>query len=135
MNEIERLRAELAAAEREVAEANGYLAAVRAGDTKAKPPKSKPKTKPKTKPKAKKTVHRSGLSTSIEGYGGPAPVGTSRARTSNRPVITKHFDPRERPGDYTYEGRECLYAFDIKNGMPDSDSWKRCKCVACGEYK
>ena len=135
MNEIERLRAELAAAEKEAGEANAYLAAVRAVDTKAKAPKAKREPKPKIKKRARSRIHHpeSELRTSIEGYGGPAPVGSSRRRTSNRPVVTRHVDPTDRPVDNNYEGIECLYVVDYEAGRVDSDSWKRCKCAECGE--
>ena len=128
MNEIERLQAELAAVERELADANAAVTAIKAGE---KPEKIRraPKPKPKPKPKAKKTVHRSGLSTSIEGYGGPAPVGTRRARTSNRPVVTRHYDPTDRPVDDDYEPHECLLLAAAEAGS--NLNGITCRCVDC----
>jgi hypothetical protein len=130
VNEIERLKAELEAAKRELAEANDYLAAVESGDTKAKPPKQQRQPKPKTKPKRRRgKVHRNDFRSSIEGYGGSAPVGTSRQRTSNRPVVTKQYDPMTRPNVYEYKPRECLIIAAVDAGS--SLTGLVCRCAIC----
>ena len=126
MNEIERLQAELAAVERELADANAAVAAIEAGE---KPAKIRKAPKPKAKAKAKRTVHRAGFRGSIEGYGGPAPVGRSRFRTDNTPVVTKELDPRERPNEYTYERHECLLLAAAEAGS--NLNGITCRCVDC----
>jgi hypothetical protein len=47
----------------------------------------------------------------------------------------KDVSPIGRATDYTYDGLECLFEYDIKNGLMQSDSWKRCKCAACAEIR
>jgi hypothetical protein len=126
MNEIEKLKAELAAVERELADANAAVAAIEAGE---KPAKIRRAPKPKPKPKPKPAVHRNKFRGGIDGYGGPAPVGTSRVRTSNRPVVTKHVDPRERPVDSTYERHECLLLAAAEAGS--NLNGIVCRCVDC----
>jgi hypothetical protein len=127
MTEIEKLQAELAAVERELADANAAVAAIEAGEKPAKIRRA-PKPKPKPKPKVKETIHRPSFRGSIEGHGGPAPVGAS-TRTNFTPVVTKQFDPRERPIEYTYEGRECLLLAAVEAGS--SLTGIRCRCVSC----
>ena len=105
MNEIERLKAELAAVERELADANAAVEAIKSGK---QPEKIRRAPKPKAKPKkARPAVHHpeSGLRTSIEGYGGPAPSSMSEYRASNSPVVMKHHDPMTRPVDTSYARR------------------------------
>ena len=129
MNEIEKLKAELAAVERELADADAAVAAIKAGNAAPKIRRAPKPAKPKTMQKKKRAVHRSALETSIEGYGGPAPVGASRIRPNNTPVVTRHVDPRERPVDSTYEGRECLLLAAVEAGS--SLTGIRCGCAGC----
>jgi hypothetical protein len=129
MNEIERLQAELAAVERELADANAAVAAIEAGEKPAKIRRA-PKPKAKAKPKSKRTpVHRNSFKGSVEGYGGPAPVGRSRFRTDNTPVVTKELDPRNRPVDNTYERHECLLLAAAEAGS--NLNGITCRCVDC----
>ena len=127
MNEIEKLKAELAAVEREQADADAAAEAIKAG---IKPPKIRraPKEKTKLKPKAKPAIHRNSFRGSVEGHGGPAPVG-DRVRTNHAPVVTMQFDPTDRPVECTYERHECLLlaaadAGSNLNGIV-------CRCVDC----
>jgi hypothetical protein len=128
MNEIEKLKAELAAVERELADANAAVDAIKAGNKPAKIRRAPKAAKPKPSAKTKRAVHRPGFRGSIEGHGGPAPVG-ERYRSNSAPVVTKHFDPTDRPTDYTYEGRECLVLAAVETGS--SLTGIRCRCVNC----
>lgn len=126
--ELKLALAELAAANAEVAAAEADLAAIKAGK------KIRPK-KPALRPKRViRPIHRNKLLHSGCYDGGAAPVST-RIRIDMTPVITKEIDPTDRPNNYEYVGRECLYAHDVAEGRTDSDSWMRCKCASCGEYK
>jgi hypothetical protein len=123
MNEIEKLKAELAAVERELADANAAVDAINAGE---KPAKIRRASKAKVKKPSKPAAHRNKFRGSIEGYGGPAPVG-NRMRTNTTPVVTKHIDAIKE--DVEYEGRECLMLAAAEAGS--NMNGIRCLCADC----
>jgi anti-sigma factor RsiW len=123
MNEIERLKAELAAVEREDADAKAAMAAIKAGK---KPAKIRRAPKPAKNKPAKPAVHRNSFKGSIEGYGGPAPVGSS-TRTNNTPVVTRHIDAIKE--NVEYEGRECLMIAAAEAGS--NMNGIICRCADC----
>jgi hypothetical protein len=123
MTEIEKLQAELAAVERELADSNAAVAAIKAGDKPAKIRRAPKPAKPKT---PKPAVHRNGFHRRIEGYGGPAPVGVS-TRTNTTAVVTKHIDAIREPVEY--EGRECLMLAAAEAGS--NMNGIRCLCADC----
>lgn len=125
MTELEQALADLAKAEAELAKAEAEL---KAAEAKA-PKRPAKKTKPK---RAERPIHHpeSNLRSERYGYGGPMP-SDERYRFDMTPVVTKELDPMERPEDYKYVGRECLYLADLEAGRTDSDSWKRCMCANC----
>lgn len=88
--ELAKLEAELADAKRELAELNAGVAA-------KKPAK---KAKKPAKP-ARRPIHHSELRRAIDGFGGPASVG-DRVRLNMTPVVTKQYDPADRPVEYKY---------------------------------
>lgn len=134
MTELELALAELAKAEAELAQAEADLKAAEAEAAKpAKPAKSKRAAKPK---RTARPIHHpeSDLHHEITGYGGPMPSDV-RVRIDQTPVVTRELDPMDRPVDHKYAPHECLYEVDMAAGRTDSDSWKRCKCSNCGQYK
>ena len=130
--ELDKALAELAAANAELAAANKELADAKSG-TPAKRPAHKAAAKPK---RTKRPVHHTpGLQAGCYGTGERFP-SDRRLRTDMTPVVTKELNPMERPNDYKYAGRECLFEHDVvENGNMDSDSWKRCKCAGCAEIR
>lgn len=80
-------------------------------------------------------MHRSELRAGCSGTGERFTSKDGLRRTDFTPVITKELNPMSRPNEYEYEARECLLVHDIMNGITDSDSWKRCKCLHCVEIR
>jgi hypothetical protein len=130
--ELDQALAELAKANAELAAAKADLADAKTTARKERPAAKAAAAKPK---RTKRPVHKSGLQAGC--------YGTGERFTSDRllrldmtPVVTKELNPMERPNDYKYAGRECLFKYDvIENGNKDSDSWKRCKCAGCAEIR
>ena len=125
MTEIEKIEAELAAVRQELADANAAVTAIEAGE---KPAKIRRAPKPAKPKKPRPAVHRNSFRGSTGGYGGPAPVGVS-TRTNHTPVVTKQFDPTDRPNEYTYEGRECLLLAAAEAGS--NLNGINCRCADC----
>lgn len=128
---------ELQLALQEVAKAKAELAAARAEVAASDAAGSKPvprKKVQKPKPRGRRPVHRTGLPTGCSGSGERF-TGTDKVRVDMQPIVMKDVSPIGRPTDYTYEPHECLLVFDVRAGFMDSDSWKRCKCVACAEIR
>jgi len=129
--ELEQALAELEAAKAELDAARAEVAAAESSKA-TKPAAKKAAGKPK---RTKRPVHRSGLPTGCSGTGERF-TGTDKVRIDMTPVVTKELNPMERPNDYGYTGRECLFEHDVvENGNMDSDSWKRCKCAGCAEIR
>lgn len=125
--ELDQALAELAAANAELAAAKADLAAAKkAKTTKRSAPAKKRTTRP--------MHHTPGFYAGCSGTGERF-TGSDKVRIDNTPVITKEINPMNRPNDPGYTPRECLFIFDIKNGLSDSDSWRRCKCAACAEIR
>ena len=128
---------ELDAALAEVAKATAELAAARAEKDAAdaggpiRPTRDKVQ---KPKARGRRPVHRTGMPSGCSGTGERF-TGTEKVRIDVQPIVMKDVSPIGRPTDYTYDALECLLVFDVKNGFMDSDSWKRCKCVACAEIR
>jgi len=127
---------ELAKALAELAEAEAALAAAQAGVgvAKAAAPEARPARKAAAPKRTTRPVHRSELRSECSGTGERFPSDT-RLRVDMTPVVTKQYDPMDRPNEYKHEGVECLLVFDVKQGFMDSDSWKRCKCLGCVEIR
>lgn len=122
--------AELAAAEKALAAAQAGV-----GEAKAAEPKERPARKAAApKRTTKRPVHHSDLRSECSGTGERFP-SEGRMRVDMTPVVTKQYDPMDRPNEYKHEGVECLLVFDVKQGFMDSDSWKRCKCLDCAEIR
>lgn len=121
--EVERAKAELAAAKAEVADAESGAAPKRPAKKAAAAPK-----------RTRRPMHRTGMPSGCSGTGERF-TGTDKVRIDMQPIVMKNVSPFGRPTDYEYEPVECLLVFDVKAGFMDSDSWKRCKCVACAELR
>jgi hypothetical protein len=123
----------------EVAAAKAELAAARAEveDAKAEALPKRPAARKVQRPAAreKRPVHRSDLRSECYGTGERFTSSDGLRRTDFTPVVTKEYDPTDRPNVYKYEERECLLVADILLGNTDSDSWKRCKCIHCVEIR
>jgi hypothetical protein len=127
--DLEQLLQELAAAKAELAAAQAEAEKGADADSAARPKRTAKKAAAKPKPK-KRPVHRSELRSECSGTGERF-TGADKVRIDMTPVVTKFADPMTRPNDYKYAGVECLLVFDVKQGLMDSDSWKRCKCLDC----
>ncbi len=128
---------ELELAMQELAQAKAELDAARADVAASVAAASKPaprKKMQKPKPKGRRPVHRTGMPTGCYGTGERF-TGTEKVRVDMQPIVMKEIDAIDRPTRVGYEPLECLLVFDVKAGFMDSDSWKRCKCVACAEIR
>jgi hypothetical protein len=134
--ELDQALAELAAAKAELDEAKAEVAAAESGakPKAAKPAAKKAAAKPKPTRRSKRPVHHSDLQPGCSGTGERF-TGTDKVRTDMTPVVTKELDAMARPNEYKPKTIECLLVFDVQNGFMDSDSWKRCKCLACVELR
>jgi hypothetical protein len=88
----------------------------------------------KPKRRERRPVHRSEVRAGCSGTGERF-TGAEKRRIDMQPIVMKDVSPFDRPNDYKYEGVECLLVFDVKAGFMESDSWKRCKCIACAEIR
>ena len=120
--EVEAAKAELAAARAEVANAE------------SKPVPRAKVQKPKAKSNGRRPIHHSGIGAGCSGTGERF-TGTEKVRIDMQPIVMKDVSPFNRPVDADYEPIECLLVHDVKAGFMESDSWKRCKCVACAEIR
>jgi len=127
--ELDAALAELAAAKAELDAARAEVADAESG---ALPKRATRKAAAKPK-RTKRPVHRSELRAGCSGTG--ERFTSERIRLDMTPVVTKELNPTARPNEYKYEGVECLLVFDITNGFMPSDSWKRCKCLSCVEFR
>lgn len=124
--ELDQALAELAAANAELAAAQADVAAAK----KAKAAKRSASVKKRMTRQVHHTELRAGCSGTGERFTGP-----EKLRVNHTPVVTKHVNPMDRPEAPEYVGLECLFEFDIKNGLIYSDSWQRCKCAGCAEIR
>jgi len=124
--DLEKAKAELAAAQAEVRKAE---------DAESGAPPKRGARKAAARPKrGKRPVHRTGMPSGCSGTGERF-TGSDKVRLEMTPVVTKELDARTRPNEYGRKNIECLLVFDVKQGFMDSDSWKRCKCIACTEIR
>jgi hypothetical protein len=130
--ELELLLQEVAAAKAELAAARAEVEDAESGARPKKP--AAPKVQRPAR-RERRPVHRSELRSECYGTGERFTSSEGLRRTDFTPVVTKQWDPMARPNDYEYEARECLLVHDIMNGITDSDSWKRCKCLHCVEIR